>query len=175
MKTAGLDKIELLVLDVDGVLTDGTITINADGSESKSFDCLDGHGIKMWMRVGFEVAIISGRKSAPTVHRASQLGIEAKYIFEDCKDKLKALEELCERSGYKPEQIAYIGDDLMDICIMRRVGFAAAVANASDEIKAYADYVSEKAGGSGAVREVIEYILKQNGKWRQLLKGYRNA
>ena len=165
-----LENIQLLVLDVDGVLTDGTIIINADGSESKSFNSLDGHGIRMWQRAGLKVALLSGRTSEPTSRRAAQLEIE--YVFEECHDKLPVLEKLLEQTGLGQEQAAYVGDDLPDLPAMRYVGFGAAVANAVEEVKRYADYVTTCPGGSGAVREVIEYILKNSGRWQELMKKY---
>lgn len=162
--------IQMLVLDVDGVLTDGTIILNADGSESKFFSSLDGHGIRMWQRVGLKVVLLSGRLSEPTRHRAKQLEIE--YVFEDCHDKLPVLEKFLEQINLSPEEVAYIGDDLMDIPVMRYVGFGIAVGSAVDEVKRYADYVTDRPGGKGAVREAIEYILKQSGKWPVLMKKY---
>jgi 3-deoxy-D-manno-octulosonate 8-phosphate phosphatase (KDO 8-P phosphatase) len=165
-----LADIELLVMDVDGVLTDGTLVINADGSESKFFNSMDGHGIRMWQRAGLKVALISGRASEPTQRRAEQLKIE--YVFQDCHNKLPVLEKLIEQLGLSSEKVAYIGDDLTDLPIIRYVGFGVVVANAVDEVKQYADYVTTRPGGSGAVREVIEYILKNTGKWQQLMKRY---
>jgi 3-deoxy-D-manno-octulosonate 8-phosphate phosphatase (KDO 8-P phosphatase) len=167
---ANLEDIKLLVLDVDGVLTDGTVVINGDGSESKAFNVLDGHGIRMWQRAGLKVAFLSGRLSEPTRHRAKQL--EVQHCLQDCLDKLPALEKLLQQLGLSPSQVAYVGDDLMDLPAIRHVGFGAAVANAVDEVKQSADYITERAGGSGAVREVIEYILKKTGKWSELMKKY---
>ena len=160
----------MLVLDVDGVLTDGTIILNADGSETKFFNSLDGHRIRMWQRAGLKVALLSGRSSGPTRNRAKQLEIE--YVFEDCHDKLPVLEKFLKQINLSPEDVAYIGDDLMDIPVMRYVGFGIAVANAVDEVKHYADYVTDSPGGKGAVREAIEYILKQSGRWTELIKRY---
>ena len=157
-----LTKIKLLVLDVDGVMTDGTLVINADGSETKFFNSLDGHGIKLWQRVGLKVAIISGRASAPTDRRAEQLKIE--YVFQDCHNKLPVAEQLLEQLGLLPENMAFIGDDLTDMPVMRYAGLAVTVANAVDEVKQCADYVTTRPGGSGAVREAIEYILKNSGR-----------
>lgn len=170
MKKTSLADIQLLVIDVDGVLTNGTVVINADGSESKFFNSLDGHGIRMWQRAGLKTALISGRKSEPTQRRAEQLQIE--HVFQDCHEKLPILEQLLERLGLKPGQAAYIGDDLMDLPLIRYVGFGVAVANAVDEVKQYADYITTRAGGDGAVREVIEYILKDRGKWQELMARY---
>ena len=167
---ANLADIELLAMDVDGVLTDGTLVVNADGSESKFFNSMDGHGIKMWQRAGLKVALISGRASEPTQRRAEQLQIE--YVFQDCHDKLPVLENLLKQLGLAPNKVAYIGDDLTDLPAIRFAGFGVTVANAVDEVKKYADYVTTRAGGGGAVREVIEYILKNTGKWQQLITRY---
>ena len=166
-----LADIELLVLDVDGVLTDGTLIINADGSEGKCFNTLDGHGIRMWKRAALKVAFLSGRDSAPTKYRAQQLEID--YCLQDCHNKLPALKQLVEQMGISVKAAAYIGDDLPDLPAMRAVGFSAAVANAVDEVKATADYVTACRGGCGAVREVIEYILKNTGRWQQVSERYR--
>jgi 3-deoxy-D-manno-octulosonate 8-phosphate phosphatase (KDO 8-P phosphatase) len=165
-----LSAIKLLVLDVDGVLTDGTIVVNADGRESKCFSTLDGHGIRMWQRAGLKVAFLSGRLSEPTALRAGQLGID--YCMQDCHDKLLALEKLLEQSGFSAKETAYVGDDLPDLPVIRHVAFGAAVANSVDEVKQGADYVTKCRGGSGAVREVIEYILKDTGRWQELMKRY---
>ncbi|MHC4658299.1 MAG: KdsC family phosphatase [Planctomycetota bacterium] len=165
-----LADIKLLVLDVDGVLTDGTVAINADGSETKFFNSLDGHGIRMWRRAGLKVAFLSGRPSEPTNYRAEELGVD--YVFQDCHNKLPVLEKLVDELGLSARQVACVGDDLPDVPMIRYAGFAAAVANAVDEVKQYADYVTTRRGGSGAVREVIEYILKNTGKWQQLMKRY---
>jgi len=167
---ANLADIKLLAMDVDGVLTDGSIIVNSDGSETKSFSALDGHGIRMWRRAGLQIALVSGRLSAPTARRAEQLEIE--HLLEDCHYKLPVFKQLLEQLGRSPENAAYIGDDLPDLPVMRYVGFAVAVANAVDEVKQYADYVTTRPGGSGAVREVIELILKSTGKWNELMKRY---
>ncbi len=165
-----LADIEMLVMDVDGVLTDGTLVINADGSETKSFNSLDGPGIRMWQRAGLKVALISGRASEPTQRRAEQLQIE--YVFQDCHNKLPVFEKLLEQLGLSPDKVAYIGDDLTDLPVIRYAGFGVTVANAVDEVKKYADYVTTRPGGSGAVREVIEYILKNSGRWQKLMARY---
>lgn len=165
-----LAKIKLLAMDVDGVLIDGSIIVNADGSETKFFSVLDGHGIRLWQRAGLKTAIISGRASAPTKQRAEQLDIE--HVIEDCHYKLPALESLLDKLRLSPENAAYIGDDLPDLPVIRYVGFGVAVANADDELKKHADYVTRRSGGAGAVREVIEHILKNCEKWQDLLKRY---
>ena len=170
MKKMNLENIELLVMDVDGVMTDGSLIIHSDGSESKRFSSLDGHGIRMWKRAGLNVALISGRASEPTVRRAEQLQIE--HVFQNCHHKLPVFEKLLEQLDLPPEKVAYIGDDLTDLPVIRYAGFGIAVANATAEVKRYADYVTERSGGHGAVREAIEYILKNSGRWQELMKRY---
>jgi len=165
-----LKAIDLLVLDVDGVLTDGGLIIHSDGSESKRFHTLDGHGIRMWQRAGGKVALLSGRASAPVDHRAKDL--EIAYVLQDCHLKLPALEQLLRDTGRKPENVAYVGDDLTDLPPIRYAAFGVAVANAVEEVKAQADYVTMRSGGSGAVREVIEHILKNSGRWDDLMNRY---
>jgi len=170
VKPPNLSNIKILVLDVDGVLTNGALIINADGSESKLFNTLDGHGIRMWQRAGLKVAFLSGRSSESTKYRAEQLEVD--YCLQDCHNKLDGLEKFLEQSGLSAREVAYIGDDLPDLPPIWYVGFGVAVANAVDEVKQYADYVTTRRGGSGAVREVIEYILKSTGKWQELMKRY---
>ena len=165
-----LAAIKLLVLDVDGVLTDGRMVVNADGSQSKFFNALDGHGIRLWRRAGLKVAFISGRQSEATRHWAEQLEVE--YVFQNCHDKLPVLKKLLEELGLSPQAVACVGDDLPDLPMIRYAGFGVAVANAVDEVKQRADYVATRRGGHGAVREVIEYILKNTGQWQQLMKRY---
>jgi 3-deoxy-D-manno-octulosonate 8-phosphate phosphatase (KDO 8-P phosphatase) len=165
-----LADIRLLALDVDGVLTNGQIIIHGNGSESKSFDAIDGHRIRMWRRTGGKVALLSGRASGPTRHYADELQIE--YVFENCHKKLPILKKLLERIELPAANVAYVGDDLSDLPVMRYVGFAVAVVNAADEVKHHADYVTTSTGGCGAVREVIEHILKNTGRWNELMERY---
>jgi len=165
-----LKAIELLVLDVDGVLTDGRVFIHSDGTESKGFSILDGHGIRMWQRAGLHVALLSGRASEATARRAREL--EIAHVIQGAKFKLPVLKELLESLGLSPEQAAYVGDDVMDLPIVRYVGLGVAVANAVDELKEHADYVTARRGGEGAVREVIEYILKGSDRWASLMERY---
>ncbi len=169
-KDSNLEKIKLLVLDVDGVLTDGTLTINADGSESQSFNTLDGHGIRMWQRAGLKVAFLSGRESAPTKIRADQLDID--FCIQNAHYKLPELKKLADKLSLNHENIAYIGDDLPDLPVIAYAGFGVAVANAVDEVKQYADFVTTRPGGKAAVREVIEHILKSIGKWQEIMERY---
>jgi 3-deoxy-D-manno-octulosonate 8-phosphate phosphatase (KDO 8-P phosphatase) len=165
-----LAAIVMLVLDVDGVLTDGRIITHPDGSESKCFHVLDGHGIRLWQRAGLKVAWLSGRESVATSRRAEELQVP--YVLQDCHEKLPALKALLEEVGVPAPNVAYVGDDLMDLPPMRYVGFGAAVANAVDEVKECADYVTTRPGGAGAVREVIEHILKGSGRWQDLMTRY---
>ena len=171
VKTVDFNNIQLLILDVDGVLTDGGIIIHADGSESKRFSVYDGHRIRMWHRAGRTSAIISGRKSNPTRIRAEQLQIP--HVFEGCLKKMPVFESLLNDLNLQPEQTAYVGDDLMDIPLVRRAGFGVAVANAAEELKECADWISTKSGGHGAVGRAVEYILKQAGAWEPLMERYR--
>jgi len=167
---ANLADIKLLVVDVDGVLTDGTVVVNANGSESKFFNSLDGHGIRMWRRAGLKVAFLSGRPSKATKYRAEELGVE--HVLLDCHDKLPVVQRLLQELDLSAREVACIGDDLPDLPMIRYAGFGAEVADADDEVKQYADYVTTRRGGGGAVREVIEYILKSSGKWQELMKRY---
>lgn len=163
-------KIKMLATDVDGVLTDGTVIINSDGTESKAFHLLDGHGIKMWHRAGFQTAMISGRASGATTVRAEQLSIG--FVRQGYKKKLPAFEELLAEAGITADEVIYIGDDLLDLPLVKRAGYGVAVANAVDELKEVADYITKKPGGTGAVREVIEQVLKATGKWDKLMERY---
>ncbi|AQT68883.1 3-deoxy-D-manno-octulosonate 8-phosphate phosphatase KdsC [Anaerohalosphaera lusitana] len=162
--------IKMLVMDVDGVLTEGTVVIHEDGSESKFFSLVDGHGIKMWQRAGFRTALISGRASNATTVRAEQLGIE--HVQQGCKKKLPAFEKLLDDMDMNADEVVYMGDDLLDLPLVRRAAFGVAVANAVNELKEHADYVTDKPGGRGAVREVIELVLKSTGHWDELMQRY---
>ncbi len=167
---SNLAAIKMLVMDVDGVFTDGTIIIGDDGTESKRFSYLDGHGIKLWHRAGMKSAVISGKDSPATAIRAEQLGIE--HVMLGHTKKLPVFESLLADTGLAADQIAYIGDDLLDLPLVRRAGFSVAVANAIDELKEAADYVTNRHGGKGAVREVVEHILKATGRWDKLMERY---
>jgi len=165
-----LDAIKMLALDVDGVLTDGTILVDSRGRETKSFSIIDGHRIKMWKRAGLKIAFLSGRACATTKHQARELAVD--FRLNGRRDKLKGLKELIKMSKTPAGQIAYVGDDLPDLPVIQSAGFSAAVANAVDEVKQAADYVTKQKGGEGAVREVIEHILKKTGRWDGLVKRY---
>jgi len=165
-----LQKIKLLILDVDGVMTDGRIIFDSNGVESKFFNVKDGHGIKLLQRSGIEVAIISGRESQVVTNRAAELAI--RLVYQKSLDKLAPFNKILAETGLAEEETAFIGDDLIDIPVLRRVGFAAAPADAVDEVLPHVHYVAVKSGGWGAVREVCEMILKAQGKWEGVTSRY---
>lgn len=158
-----LESIRMLVLDVDGVLTDAGVFIGNDGADMKRFSIKDGFGIKMAMEVGLGVAIISGHASQATVHRFKGLGIED--VVVGTTEKTEPFKELLARHGLEPGQVAVMGDDLPDLPLLRAAGFAATVPDAAPEVRAAAHLVTERRGGDGAVREVVEHILKAQGRW----------
>lgn len=165
-----LKAIRLLILDVDGVMTDGRIIFDSNGVESKFFNVKDGHGIKMLQRAGIEVAIISGRQSEVVAIRAAELGIER--VFQKSINKLAPYQQILAETGLSDREVAFIGDDLIDIPVLRRVGFAAAPADANAEVIQYVHHVTEKSGGWGAVREISDLLLKAQGKWDDLTARY---
>lgn len=165
-----LQQIRLVVLDCDGVLTDGTICINADGSEAKTFHVHDGCGVKYLQRAGLKTAILSGRTAAAVAHRAKELGI--KHVLQGYKTKLEGLKELLRKTRLEAEAVCYVGDDLPDLPVLRAVGFGVAVANARAEVRKAADYVTRARGGNGAVRELAEMILKAQAKWGGIMDRY---
>jgi 3-deoxy-D-manno-octulosonate 8-phosphate phosphatase (KDO 8-P phosphatase) len=166
-------KTRLLIMDVDGVLTDGRIIQDGHGHELKVFDVKDGHGIVMAHRAKLRTALISGRESETITHRAQELGIE--LVFQKIWNKLEVYERILEDTQLIHDEVAYIGDDLVDIPLLRRVGFAVAVADAADEVKAASHLITQRPGGQGAVREVIELILRAQGHWETLLERYTRA
>lgn len=157
--------IQLLLLDVDGVLTDGAIIYSRDGSETKIFNVKDGLGLKLAMAAGIKVGIVTGRQSAALDHRCRDLGI--RYSFAGIQDKAGILEKIAEETRVAPEHMAYMGDDLPDLPLMRRIGLSIAVADAHKSILEDADWTTSAAGGKGAVREVCEALLKARGKWEK--------
>jgi len=169
-REAQLDRIKLLVLDVDGVLTAGEIMVGADGELMKQFHVQDGLGITIAHKVGLKTAIITGRQSPMVQLRSAELGIAD--VYQGAKSKTEALAALLAKYNLTPNEVAYIGDDLNDLPVMLRVGLACAVANAAAEVKQYATLVTTRKGGHGAVREVIEQILKAQGKWEKILAEY---
>ena len=166
-------KARLLMMDVDGVLTDGRIIQDGHGHELKVFDVKDGHGIVMAHRAKLRTALISGRESETIRRRAEELGIE--LVFQKIWNKLEVYEKILADTELTHDEVAYIGDDLIDIPLLRRVGLAVAVADAVDEVKAAAHLITQRPGGQGAVREVIELILRAQGHWDSLLERYTKA
>ncbi len=163
-------KIKLLILDVDGVLTDGKITYTESGEEIKSFNVKDGLGIKLLQKAGIEVAIISGRKSKVTEIRANELGIEK--IFQGIADKKEIFNELINELKITKEETAFIGDDFNDVLLLKEVGYSATVLNSPNELKEIVDVVINAKGGEGAVRIFIENILKRNNQWKNIINTY---
>ncbi len=163
-------RIKLLILDVDGVMTDGRVVYDAEGREIKFFDIQDGHGLKLLQRTGVKVALLSGRQSEVNRIRARELGIEE--LHEDCKIKLPVFEEILNAHGLPAEQVAFMGDDLIDLPPMRAAGLALAPANAAPEVKSAAHWVAPKPGGGGAVRLVCELIMKSSGTWQEVTARY---
>ena len=164
-------KLALMGFDVDGVLTDGTLYFTSAGDEIKAFSSLDGHGITMLMSAGIQVAIISGRSSRALELRAQNLGIE--HLFMGVADKPQVMAELLAKLDLDFTRAGYMGDDVVDIPILRACGFAATVADGHDEVKHDADYVTQRGGGKGAVREVCDFILEAQDKLAPMLAAYR--
>ena len=167
-------RVKVLLMDVDGVLTDGRLynIQMADGSlaETKGFDSQDGIALQWLNWYGIQTGVISGRVSSATTERARQTKMS--YVYQGHTEKIPILEEIMKAANVAKEDVAYVGDDLTDIVCMRRVGFAVATANARDEVKRAAHYVTQVAGGSSAVREVVELILEAKGLWPEILKKY---
>lgn len=160
-------RVRLLLLDVDGVLTDGSLFFGPKDELFKVFHVRDGHGIKMAQRAGVEVAFLSGRRSDAAFFRAKELGVTR--FFEGLRDKVPVLEELCRMLNLAPEQMAAVGDELVDLPLFHRVGLAVAVADAVPEVKAAAHWVTTNPGGRGAVREVTDLLVKATGAWEELM------
>jgi 3-deoxy-D-manno-octulosonate 8-phosphate phosphatase (KDO 8-P phosphatase) len=155
--------VKLLLLDVDGVLTDGRIVYDAEGRETKAFYVRDGHGIKMLREAGIEVGIVTGRRSAVVEIRARELGIA--QVHQGVTDKVALWRTICGERQLPPEATAYVGDDVLDVPLLRRVGFAAAVADAEPCVLDAVHFVAARPGGHGAVRDVADFILQAHGSW----------
>ena len=167
---ARLKKVRCLLLDVDGVLTDGKLYCSSTGDELKSFDIQDGHGIAMALRAGLLVGFVSGRPSLATTKRAADLGV--KIVLQAPTNKMEMVKTVQAEHNLRDDEICFVGDELVDLPVLRRVGFAVAVPNAVPEVKAAAHYITHRTGGSGAVREVIEMILKATGRWEKAIAKY---
>lgn len=169
MKTKAKD-IRLLLLDVDGVLTNGQIIYDCTGNELKMFDVRDGHGLKLIQRAGIQVGIITGRRSQVVARRAEELGIS--ILYQGAINKLEPFLEIMTKTGLASHQVAYVGDDLIDLPVMRRVGFSATVADAAPEVLSRVDYVAARSGGRGAVREICDLLLRAGGHWKEVTSRY---
>lgn len=165
-----LSRVEALLLDVDGVLTDGGIIFNDTGSEIKVFNVRDGLGLRLLMGQGIKVGIVTGRSSKVLDHRCENLGIE--HIFDDIRDKGAILPVISKQIGAPPEKMAFVGDDLIDLPLMLKVGVSVAVADACETVKKCAHVITRASGGQGAVREVCETILNAKGLWKKIEKKY---
>ena len=167
---ARIMRVKLLGLDVDGVLTDGQLIYHHDGTESKAFDVRDGHGIKMLQLAGIETVLISGRDCAAVNRRAADLRITE--VVQGVRNKVSVLEKIVSERGLELRNVAFVGDDVVDLPVIRRVGFAVAVADASEFLMDAAHYVTLAPGGRGAVREVVELILAVQGLWEKWAHQY---
>lgn len=166
-------RVKLLLMDCDGVLTDGRIELLENGDENKRFHTRDGHGIVLMHRAGLSTGIISGRSSSVVERRAHELGM--KYVRQGTWEKNKDYQELLVEAGVTEAEVAFIGDDVTDVPLMQRSGLAVAVADAVPEARASAHYITQVAGGYGAVREACELILKSQGHWDDLMKRYMKS
>jgi len=164
--------IELILSDVDGVLTDGTVIFNNQGIETKRFHIRDGSGIKLWQRAGYRFGVVTGRSSHIVEVRCAELGVE--IIRQGMERKTAVVGEIARDLGLSLERVCYIGDDLPDLAVLKQVGLAVAVADACAEVRQAAHYVTTLPGGCGAVRETIEFVLKSQGRWDDLIQGYES-
>ncbi len=167
------NQIKLLILDVDGVLTDGSITLDNKGNEYKSFHVRDGHGIKMLLGAGILVAFITGRESKVVERRARELGI--KEVYQKCFNKVAAYCALTKKYSLSDKEVAYMGDDIVDVPVMKRVGMPVTVADAGKLVRKYSLFVTQNRGGRGAVREVADLILTSKGLLERIMDGYPEA
>ncbi|MEO1235818.1 MAG: HAD hydrolase family protein [Planctomycetota bacterium] len=167
------DAVALMIFDVDGVLTDGTITYFNGGDESKNFHTQDGLGLRAAITSGLKVAVVTARQSDLVDYRMSELGVHE--VVQGCKDKAKEVARLAEALGVPLERAAYLGDDLVDLPAMERVGYPMAVADAAPEVRDAAVFVTARPGGRGAAREAVEHVLRARGKWDAVVAAYRRA
>ncbi|MGE5622537.1 MAG: KdsC family phosphatase [Bacillota bacterium] len=163
-------RVRLMIFDVDGILTDGSLHYGAEGEQIKTFNVLDGHGIKLLQQSGVAAAIISARKSAIVARRAADLGI--RHLFQGVHDKLAAFQQLLEQTAVATENCGFVGDDVIDLPILLRVGFAASVPNAHPEVRARVHHVTQAGGGRGAARELCDFILRAQGNYEAALAPY---
>ena len=164
--------VKLIIFDVDGVLTDGSLYFDNQGQEFKAFNSKDGHGLRLLLENDVEVALITGRQSELVKYRAENLRLNPDLIYQGYRDKIPAFNDLLEKTGYKRENIAYVGDDVIDLPIMSQVGFSIAVGDANWFVKEKSDWTTDLGGGKGAAREVSEFILDAQGKLEALYEAY---
>lgn len=164
-------KIKLLLLDVDGVLTDGKIVYDSKGRDSKFFDVHDGMGVYLLHKAGLKTALVTAKGSQAIKPRARDMRVDE--VFADVSPKTQVLDKISKKYKINSEEICFAGDDLVDLCLMKKVGLSIAVFNACPEIKQSADYITLREGGRGAVREIAELLLKSQNKWEEVLKAYR--
>ncbi|HYW80898.1 MAG TPA: HAD-IIIA family hydrolase [Thermoguttaceae bacterium] len=162
--------IELILSDVDGVLTDGRLTLDDHGVESKHFSARDGMGIRLWQNAGYRFGMITARRSEVVRLRAKELDIE--ILHQGATDKLAAMRQILDELHLAPEQVCYIGDDWPDLSVVRAAGLGVAVADACEELREAADFVTRAIGGAGAVRELIEWVLENQGRWEEVTRAY---
>jgi 3-deoxy-D-manno-octulosonate 8-phosphate phosphatase (KDO 8-P phosphatase) len=164
------EKIRLILSDVDGVLTDGCIIFDNQGIESKNFHIHDGLGIRLWKNAGFEFGLLTARSSHIVKLRAAELGID--LVRQGFEDKLPVAQQVMQDFSLEPDQVCYIGDDLTDLQVMKSVGLAVAVADAVEDVRDAAHLVTNAKGGRGAVRELVEQLLKSQGRWEEIIRRY---
>jgi 3-deoxy-D-manno-octulosonate 8-phosphate phosphatase (KDO 8-P phosphatase) len=162
--------IQLLALDVDGVLTDGSILLDADGREIKRYYAADGVALRTWTRLGLQAAVITGRTSTSLLHRLAELGVP--HVIQGSKDKAESLRKLTAATGVQPANMAFLGDDWPDLPVLRRVGYPIAVADAAEQVKALARFITPRRGGRGAVRDAVEHLLSHLGLMERALSLY---
>ena len=165
--------IRLLLFDVDGVLTDGSVHIHADGSESKAFHIRDGAALVWAQRAGLQVGLLSARSSPATAHRAAQLGI--RIVSQGAAHKADAYDRILQQAGLSDAEVAYMGDDLLDLPVLARVGLSATPADGAPEVKARVHWISHANGGRGAARELVELVLRAQGRWDAIVQQYSGA
>jgi len=165
-----LKRIKIFLTDVDGVLTDGKIIIDNNGVESKAFNVKDGHGLKMLIRYGIKVGFVTGRISEVVNFRAKEIGVD--IVYQRALNKIEVVDEILKQYNFTYENLAYCGDDIVDIPVMKKAGISFTVNDAVDECKKIADFVTEKKGGDGAVREITDMILKAQGFWEEVKDKY---
>jgi len=166
MSMSNPSQIEMIIFDVDGVLTDGTININDDVSETKKFNVRDGFGMRLWLDAGFKIAIITGRSGQALMHRLASLKVDPELVIQGSHDKSAALDVILKKTGVDPANIAYLADDWPDLVAMERIGLPMAVHDAEPEVVKAAGFVTARKGGRGAARDAIAHLLKAKGMYQ---------